>query len=135
VLPLCAEATSTPLDVTQPLHAVLCDTYDAIFIPGGHGVMWDMVDNSDLANLIAHHYESGRIVSSVCHGPAAFANVKLKDSSYMVKNKKVRPSCLDFNFSLNASGDRVHYSWLQSMPVHSRNGSFFFVKTTSDHGI
>jgi putative intracellular protease/amidase len=86
---LCAEATANPLDVSHPLKSVLQTTYDGIFIPGGHGVMWDMIDNSDLANLIASHFESGKIVSSVCHGPAAFANVKLKDGSYMVKNKKV----------------------------------------------
>lgn len=63
------------------------ESYDAIFIPGGLGPVVDMADYPPLQNLIANCYESGKIISAVCHGPVALANVKLSDGSNLVYNK------------------------------------------------
>lgn len=45
--------------------------YDFIFIPGGHGPMEDLARHAPLGALLADFDASGKIVSSVCHGPAA----------------------------------------------------------------
>lgn len=63
--------------------------YDAIFFAGGHGTMWDFPDNPAVLKLVPEFYESGKIVSAVCHGPAALVNVKLSNGSYLVNGKKV----------------------------------------------
>ncbi len=63
--------------------------YDAIFFAGGHGTMWDFPNSPAVLKLVPEFYESGKIVSAVCHGPAALVNVKLSDGSYLVKGKNV----------------------------------------------
>ena len=64
-------------------------SYDAYFVVGGHGVMWDLAEDATLSALLAQAYEQGRIVAAVCHGPAALVNVRLSDGHYLVANKRV----------------------------------------------
>ncbi|MCY9656610.1 type 1 glutamine amidotransferase domain-containing protein [Paenibacillus chondroitinus] len=64
-------------------------SYDAIFIPGGHGTMFDMPDNEVLQSIIRTMYESGKIVAAVCHGPAALVGVKLSDGTPLVAGKTI----------------------------------------------
>ncbi|GAA3969653.1 type 1 glutamine amidotransferase domain-containing protein [Allohahella marinimesophila] len=63
--------------------------YKAIFFAGGHGTMWDFPDHAGLRKLIQSCYDSGNVVSAVCHGPAALVNAKLGDGSYLVAGKDV----------------------------------------------
>lgn len=58
--------------------------YDAIYFAGGHGTMGDFPTDMDLARVTSEIYENGGVVGGVCHGPAAFVNVKLSDGSYLV---------------------------------------------------
>jgi putative intracellular protease/amidase len=73
------EHTLKPTDVKA-------DDYAGIFFAGGHGAMWDLPDNADLAAMTASIYEHGGIVGAVCHGPAALVNVKRPDGEYLVKD-------------------------------------------------
>lgn len=61
----------------------------AVFVAGGHGVMWDLPDHQPLQRLLAETYEGGGVVAAVCHGPAALVNVKLSDGTYLVAGKEV----------------------------------------------
>ena len=45
--------------------------------------------NGFLDQVIREFYEAGRVVSAVCHGPAALANAKLSDGSWLVSNNAV----------------------------------------------
>lgn len=63
--------------------------YAAIHFVGGHGAMWDLPDNEQIASLTGELYDHNGIVSAVCHGPAGLVNVKLKDGSYLVDGKTV----------------------------------------------
>ncbi|MBO6588675.1 MAG: type 1 glutamine amidotransferase domain-containing protein [Muricauda sp.] len=63
--------------------------YKAVFIGGGYGPLFDVADNEDMLEIIAKIYEAGGIVGGCGHGPGAFANVKLSNGEYMVKDKKV----------------------------------------------
>lgn len=74
---------------TIKLEDAKVSDYDAIFFAGGHGTMWDFPDSPVVLKLVPEFYESGKIVSAVCHGPAALVNVKLSDGSYLVKGKNV----------------------------------------------
>lgn len=65
------------------------DDYAAIHYAGGHGTMWDFPDDKRLAEIAARIYETGGIVSAVCHGPAGLVNIKLSDGSYLVAGKRV----------------------------------------------
>ena len=63
--------------------------YAAIFYAGGHGAMWDLADDTSLANLATKIYSNGGIVSAVCHGPAGLVNVKDANGEYLVDGKKI----------------------------------------------
>jgi putative intracellular protease/amidase len=63
--------------------------YSAIFYAGGHGAMWDLADNTELAGIASKIYENGGIVAGVCHGPAGLVNIRLSSGKYLVDGKKV----------------------------------------------
>lgn len=63
--------------------------YSAIFYAGGHGAMWDLADNAELAQIASKIYENGGIVAGVCHGPAGLVNIKLSNGKYLVDGKKI----------------------------------------------
>lgn len=63
--------------------------YSTIFYAGGHGAMWDLADNKELADIASNIYESGGIVAGVCHGPAGLVNIRLSNGNYLVDGKKI----------------------------------------------
>lgn len=63
--------------------------YDAVFLAGGHGTMWDFADDAALQALVARTYEQGGVVGAVCHGPSGLVNVKLANGAYLVAGKRV----------------------------------------------
>lgn len=74
---------------TKPLAAVTAEGFSAIFIPGGHGVMFDLAEDADVAKLIQEFDAQGKLVAAVCHGPAALVNVVRKDGTPLVKGRKL----------------------------------------------
>ncbi len=63
--------------------------YAAIHFVGGHGAMWDLPENNEIARLTGELYDNKGIVSAVCHGPAGLVNVKLKNGTYLVDGKTI----------------------------------------------
>ena len=64
------------------------EDFDTIFYVGGHGPMWDLVDNPDSIALIEAFYNSGKPVAAVCHSPAVFHRVTYRGEP-LVKGKRV----------------------------------------------
>lgn len=77
------------LENSKRVSDVKIEDYDAIYLTGGHGTMFDFPENKDLQDLIAKFYESGRIVSTVCHGATGLLNVKLSNREYLVNGKDI----------------------------------------------
>lgn len=63
--------------------------YDGIFLPGGHGPMFDLANDLVLKEIVEHFYEKDKIVSAVCHGPAGLILAKDKKGDSILKDKKV----------------------------------------------
>lgn len=63
--------------------------YKAVFIGGGYGPLFDVANNNSLLSIIAEIYENEGVVGGCGHGPGAFANVRLSNGEFMVKDKKV----------------------------------------------
>jgi putative intracellular protease/amidase len=66
------EVAKNALANTRKLAEVKAADYDTVFYVGGHGPMWDLVDNPDSIRLIEAFYDSGKPVAAVCHSPAVF---------------------------------------------------------------
>lgn len=62
---------------TRPLSEFLgrASEFAAVFYPGGHGPMFDLVKDETSIKLIEEFYRVGKPVSAVCHGPIVFVNV------------------------------------------------------------
>lgn len=63
--------------------------FDAVFYPGGHGPMFDVVDDPSSIRIASDVYAAGKPVAAVCHGPAALLNVNAPDATSILKGKKV----------------------------------------------
>lgn len=68
---------------------VKADEYVGIFYAGGHGAMWDLPENKEIAQIAAKIYEKNGVVAAVCHGPAGLVNIQLSNGSYLVAGKKI----------------------------------------------
>src|SRR6266481_4250679 len=76
------------LSQTVKLADMKSQDFDTIFYVGGHGPMWDLVDNPDSIALIESFYNSGKPVAAVCHSPAVFHRVMFEGVP-LVKGKRV----------------------------------------------
>lgn len=75
--------------VTPALDSLDPNTFDGIFMPGGHGVMWDLPENKTLAAWLQSYDSKGRIIAAVCHGPAGLVGAKRADGKPLVEGRKV----------------------------------------------
>ena len=75
--------------------------------------MFDLATDPTSHEVINEFWSAGKVVSAVCHGPAALVNVKLSDGSYLIKGKEIT------GFS-NAEEDQVGFS--KEMPFMLETG-------------
>ena len=83
-----AEATKQ-LAESVKLESVSASDFDAIFYPGGHGPLWDLVDNAKSISLIEAFWAGGKPVGAVCHGPAVLKNCKAPDGKLIIEGKNM----------------------------------------------
>jgi len=69
---------------TRKLREIDYLTFDALFVPGGYGLIWDLASDSYTIKMIRDFYESDRPVAMVCHAPAILRDIKKSDGSYLV---------------------------------------------------
>ena len=81
------------LQNTLPTASINPVEYDAIYIVGGKGAMFDLPYDPSLQDIILNLYQrEGTILSSVCHGSAAFVNIKEGDK-YIIKDEEITGFC------------------------------------------
>lgn len=68
---------------------VSAEGYSAIFLPGGHGTLWDCATSAELADLLSRAWADGKVVSAVCHGPAGLINVRDVNGQPLVAGRRV----------------------------------------------
>ncbi len=83
------EAIMAKLNASLSTSAIDAKDFDAVFVVGGKGAMFDLPKDVALQNIIAQVYQQQGSIAAVCHGPAALVNVKLSDGSYLVANKAI----------------------------------------------
>jgi putative intracellular protease/amidase len=76
------------LSETAKLFEMKSEDFDTIFYVGGHGPMWDLVDNPDSIALIESFYNSGKPVAAVCHSSAVLHRVMYQGAP-LVRGKRV----------------------------------------------
>lgn len=74
---------------TKPLAEVDAADFDAVFLPGGHGTMFDLPGNPQLAALLEGFAAEDKVIAAVCHGPAGLVGVNGKDGRPLVAGRTV----------------------------------------------
>ena len=80
------------LDHTIPTADLNANHYDALYVVGGKGPMFDLVVDPALQDFIADMYTKKSIIATICHGTIALANIKI-DNKYLVENKTLTGYC------------------------------------------
>ena len=86
---LADESFQNRINNTLPVREVNIDNYDAVFYPGGFGLLSDLAENTEFAQLSAKHYENGGIIAAVCHGPAALLPITLSNDEPLLAKVSV----------------------------------------------
>ena len=74
---------------TRKLADVVEEEFDAVFYPGGHGPLWDLVEDRDSIHLIEKTYADHKPVAAVCHAPAVFRHARGPHGLPLVRGKTV----------------------------------------------
>lgn len=77
------------LKQTWPLATLGAGDFAAVFLPGGHGTMFDFPQNAALAALLTDFAARGKPIAAVCHGPAGLVGAKAPDGRALVAGRRV----------------------------------------------
>jgi putative intracellular protease/amidase len=83
------EELQTTVKTTPSVDQLDLDGFDAVFFPGGHGTMWDYPTSGAVAEVVSQGLNAGKIIATVCHGPACLVNAKTKSGASVVKGRRV----------------------------------------------
>lgn len=77
------------LENTVSAEQALTKDYDALFIVGGDGAMFDLPKHKGMQRFIQKFAQQDKPITAVCHGPAALVDIKLADGTHYVQGKLI----------------------------------------------
>ncbi|MEM1114482.1 MAG: type 1 glutamine amidotransferase domain-containing protein [Pseudomonadota bacterium] len=83
------EAFTQRINNTMPASEVNIADYDAIFYPGGFGLLSDLATDETFGKMAGEHYASGGVIAAVCHGPAALLPITLPSGEKLLADHTV----------------------------------------------
>ena len=97
------------LNKTNSTSSLDPSKYDAIYVVGGKGAMFDLPYDPSLQDIILNLYQREEtVIASVCHGPASFVNVKDGDD-YIIKDVEITSFC-------NIEEELFGKKWVKEFP-------------------
>ena len=77
------------LQSTATLASVQQESFDLIFLPGGHGPLVDLATDTTLQGMLSRQDAGGRLIAAVCHGPAGLLHVQRSDGTPLLQGRRV----------------------------------------------
>ncbi|NML60397.1 type 1 glutamine amidotransferase domain-containing protein [Massilia sp. RP-1-19] len=105
-----------------PLARVDTARYDAVYVVGGKGAMFDLPGNRDVARIVLDVAQRG-VVGAVCHGPAALLDVAMADGKPFVAGKRMTGFTNDEELFLDANA-RARFPFLLQDRALDRGARF-----------
>jgi putative intracellular protease/amidase len=81
-------SATAKLAATTAISDINPADYHGVFLPGGHGTMYDFPLSDALAKAVGSIYDAGGVVGAVCHGPAGLVNAMRADGKPLVAGLK-----------------------------------------------
>lgn len=121
--------------VNQSLPLVRVDAarYDAVYIVGGKGAMFDLPGNRDVARIVLDVAQRG-VVGAVCHGPAALLGVIGPDGKPFVAGKRMTGFTNDEELFLDENA-RARFPFLLQDRALDRGARFVAVPNYLDNTV
>lgn len=120
-----------------PLEEVKEEDFDAVFLPGGHGPMWDLAENVELKHLLEAFYRNHKPMGFVCHGVAGLVSLQNAEGEPLVKGLKLT-SFSDSEEDAAGLADKVPFlleSRLRSLGANYHKGPDFTNYVVADRNI
>jgi len=72
-------------------------SYAAVFVPGGHGAMLGIPEDTNVGSALRWAHENGLFTISLCHGPGSFLATAIEGKSFLYEgyNMAVFPDAID----------------------------------------
>jgi putative intracellular protease/amidase len=74
---------------SRPIRELNPNDYEVVFLAGGWGAAYDLMQSEDLANFITKANAAGKILGSVCHGALGLCSAKGINGEPLVKGRRV----------------------------------------------
>lgn len=96
--PRSAATAAQTRDWAEPIAALsgvgrLAETraadFDAVFLPGGHGPMFDLPENDALKLLLEEFERDEKVTAALCHGPAGLLRAQRADGTSLVSGRRL----------------------------------------------
>jgi putative intracellular protease/amidase len=120
-----------------PLEEVKEEDFDAVFLPGGHGPMWDLAGNDVLKHLLEAFHKKHKPMGFVCHGVVGLASLLNEEGEPLVKGVKLT-SFSDSEEEAAGLADKVPFlleSRLRSLGANYHKGPDFTNYVVADDTI
>lgn len=93
--------------------------YDAVVLPGGHGPVVDLHQDSDLGRLLVDADNRGAVIGAVCHGPAGLLSAVEPDGGWRFAGRRMA-AFTDEEEQLFGTADGA--PWLLASRLRERGG-------------
>jgi putative intracellular protease/amidase len=71
------------------LEDINAGDFDTVFLPGGHGPMWDIAGNKLVKQLLEDFNSQQKAIGAVCHGVAGLLSVQNGQGELLIKDKQL----------------------------------------------
>ena len=72
-----------------PLNEVNAEDFDLVFVAGGYGSMWDLVNNKEMKQMLEDFNRQNRAIGLVGHGVVALVSLTKDNGEPFVKGRKL----------------------------------------------
>ncbi|MEL6370248.1 MAG: type 1 glutamine amidotransferase domain-containing protein [Pseudomonadota bacterium] len=83
------EAAMAKMKNSKAIAEIDPNEYDVIFMAGGWGAAYDLMQSEELADFVTTANAAGKILGSVCHGALGLCSAKGLDGEPLVKGRRV----------------------------------------------
>lgn len=111
----------------ENLHA---SAFDAVFIAGGHGPLWDLANNEPLGDLLLDFFNNKKPIGAVCHGPAALLQMERMAPGFLMG--KAVTSFTDVEEELVMRSKHIPFKLESKLKEHGANFSSSTIPFTSN---
>ena len=86
---LADKAMMAKVTATHATSMIAPKNYDGVFLPGGHGTMWDMADDKGVKSLVEFFHEAKMPIVAVCHGVSGLVGAVDHAGKPIVAGRKI----------------------------------------------